>query len=112
MAVGKMNWMLLVQFAVDGAFAGEQKEQLVGAVDGAPVQAQPGHQFEDQVEGDLAHPHALGCVRAQPNPGKDALDRVAGAQVRPLLLGLVENNGSAWCVFQSVGRWRQHQARV
>ena len=42
-----MNWMLLVQFAVDGAFAGEQKEQLVGAVDGAPVEAQAGHQFED-----------------------------------------------------------------
>jgi hypothetical protein len=39
--------------AVDETLAGEQEQDLVAAVDGAPADAEPEHQLEDQVEGVL-----------------------------------------------------------
>lgn len=39
---------LTLQLAVDEAPAGEQEQHLVGAVDGAPVEAQTSDQLEDQ----------------------------------------------------------------
>ena len=67
--------------------AGQQQPELVGSVDATPVQAQPRHQLEDQVERVLPHPHPLGGLRAQSDAGEDGLDRVAGAHVHPMLLG-------------------------
>ena len=66
--------------------AGEQERELVAAVDRPPVGAEPHHQLEDQVEGVLPDPHPPGGVGAQPDPGEDGLDRVAGVQVEPVLL--------------------------
>lgn len=42
-----------------------------------------------RIEGGRALAHPLGCIGAEPHFGEERLDRVAGAQVNPVLLGIV-----------------------
>jgi hypothetical protein len=73
--------------------SGEQERELVGRVDGTPVQAQAADQLEHQVERVLADAHPLGGVGAEADASEDRLDRVAGPQVQPVLLGEVVEGG-------------------
>ncbi len=74
------------ELAVLEAVAGEQEAELIGSVDATPVGAQAQDQLEDQVEGVLAYSQPLAGVGAQADAGEDGLDRVAGAEVHPVLL--------------------------
>ena len=75
--------------------ASQQQPQLIRGVDAAPIQAQPQHQLEDQVQRALRCAQPLAGVGAQPHTRKDGLDRVAGAQVDPMFFGLCRAPGYA-----------------
>ena len=66
-ACARVGGVLQDQLTIPELVAGEQQPQLVRSVDAAPVQAQPQHQLEDQVQRVLRHAQPLAGVGPQPH---------------------------------------------
>ena len=74
---------------------GHEQAQLIGSVDAPPVETEPQHQLEDQVQCVIWHPQTFCGVRSQPHTREDRLDRIGGAEVDPVLFGLCRAPGYA-----------------